>query len=45
MGAPNGRGAAGLQPPQNPPKTEIKKEKTDFVDIMISEVLRDLRFS
>jgi hypothetical protein len=34
----------GLQPPPRPPKTEIKK-KTAFVDIMISEVLRDFPFS
>jgi hypothetical protein len=30
--------------PTKPPKTEIKK-KTDLVDIMISNVLRDLLFS
>jgi hypothetical protein len=35
-------GAAALKPPKMP-KTEIKK-KTDFVDIMISKVLRDFPF-
>jgi hypothetical protein len=38
-----GRGGAGLQPVPNPQKLKLKK-KTDFVDIMISEVLRDLPF-
>ena len=33
--------AAGLQPP---PKAKLKK-KTDFVDTMLSKVLRDLPFS
>jgi hypothetical protein len=37
-------GAAGQQPPQTHPKPKVKK-KTDFVDIMISKVLRDFPFS
>jgi hypothetical protein len=28
-----------------PPKPKLKKKETDFVDIMISKVLRDLPFS
>jgi hypothetical protein len=35
-------GVASLQPALNPPKPKLKKK---FVDIIISEVLRDLPFS
>jgi hypothetical protein len=42
-GAPKG-GAAGLQPPPQTPKNQNLKN-TDFVDIMIPKVLRDLPFS
>jgi hypothetical protein len=41
-GAPKRR-LPGCSPPQNP-TTEIKK-KTDVIDIVISNVLRDLSFS
>jgi hypothetical protein len=37
------RGAAKLQPPQAPQNRNLNN--TDFVDIMISEVLRDFPFS
>jgi hypothetical protein len=40
-GAP--KGAAGLQPSPNPPKPKFKT--TDFVDMTISNVLRDSPFS
>jgi hypothetical protein len=36
------RGSAGLQPSQTPQNRDLK---TDFVDTMISEVLRELPFS
>jgi hypothetical protein len=36
-------GATGLQPPQSHQNQNLKN--TDFVDIMISKVLRDLSFS
>jgi hypothetical protein len=38
------RGATGLQPPPHTPQNRNLKN-TDFVDIMISKVLRDLPFS
>jgi hypothetical protein len=40
--ARNQKGAAGLQPPSPPNRNLINR---DFVDIMISKVLRDLPFS
>ena len=44
QGHTQGGGVAGLQPyPQNPQDRNLKK--TDFVDIMISKVSRDLPFS
>jgi hypothetical protein len=42
-GAHKAGSAAGLQSPQAPRNRNLKN--TDFVDIMISEVLRDLPFS
>jgi hypothetical protein len=46
QGRTQGRGrAAGLQPPPQTPKTEIKKKKTGFVDIMISNLFREFPFS
>jgi hypothetical protein len=38
-----GGGAAGLQPPKTPKNQNLKS--TNFVDIMISKVLRDFPFS
>ena len=42
IGAPKGGCVAGLQAPL--PKAKLKK-KTDFVDNVISKVLRDLPFN
>ena len=39
------RGAPKTANVVQPPKTEIKKKQRDFVDIMISKVLRDLLVS
>jgi hypothetical protein len=39
-----GGGAAGLQSPLKPPKPKFKK-KTDFIEIMISNVLRSFLLS
>jgi hypothetical protein len=45
QGRTQGRGLPGYSPPlPNPRKPKFKK-KTDFVDIMISKVLRDFPFS
>jgi hypothetical protein len=39
------KGDAGLEPPPPPKHPKPKLKKTDFVDTMISNVLRDLPFS
>jgi hypothetical protein len=38
---------SGCSPPPPPPapKAKLKKKHTDFVDMMVSKVLLDLRFS
>ena len=42
-GAPGRGGSEGVQPP--PQKPKFKKRNTDFVDIIIANVLCDLPFS
>jgi hypothetical protein len=43
-GAPGGGGLPSCSLPPKPPKTEIKKKKPDFVDIMVSKFLCDMPF-